>query len=263
MKRPGFTVVVAAAALLAVLSLHARSAATDVPVTHEAHMEMSVPRAPRPGDRERGDAIVAAGRALVARYANVADAERDGYKKFLPGVPLPEEHYTNGRNAIVAQFTFDPNRPTSIIYRRTARGLVAEGVMYTAPNSSDADQLDARVPLSLGTWHRHVNFCWSRAAAGDPRFGFAGSITTQAACDAAGGHFLPLVFNWMVHVWPLQHDPAKVWAVDAEGEHGMMHASGTVFDQSSLPIAVGRLPSDDVAAGHAARGAAIFAGNCA
>ncbi len=25
------------------------------------------------------------------RYATVADAERDGFKKFFPGVPLPDE----------------------------------------------------------------------------------------------------------------------------------------------------------------------------
>jgi hypothetical protein len=148
----------------------------------------------------------------------------------LPNEPLPEEHYTN---AIAAQSAIDPNRPTSIISRRTEHGLVAEGVIYTARNSSDSDQLDARVPLGLGICHRHVNFCWSRVGAGDSRFGFAGSITTEGACDTAGGHFLPVVFNWMVHVFPLQSDPAKIWAVDAEAEHTMMHASGTVFEATS------------------------------
>jgi mono/diheme cytochrome c family protein len=259
---------VAVAAVLIAALATARSRASDVPVTREMHMEMTVHRTPQPGDASRGAAIVAAARALVVKYAKAADAERDGYKKFLPNVPLPEEHYTNGANAIAAELGFDANRPTSIIYRRTANGLIAEGVMYTAPNRSSADALDARVPLSLATWHRHVDFCRAPfGTVGDPRFGIAGTIDTQAACDAAGGHFIPLVFNWMVHVWPTQSDPAKIWAVDADGEHGMGHTmgrgAGAVFEQATLPISLNRLPSQDVAAGNVARGAAIFAGNCA
>lgn len=83
--------------------------------------------------------------------------------------------------------------------------------MYTAPNGFTAAQLDARVPLSLGTWHRHIDFCWAPPGLkGDPRFGFAGSIHTQDACAAAGGNFTPLVC-----------DPARIWAVDAGG--GTMH----------------------------------------
>ncbi len=263
-RRTSFAVAVAAVLVVALAA--ARSRASDVPVTREAHMEMTLHRTPQPGDAARGAAIVAAARALVVKYANVADAEHDGYKKFLPNIPLPEEHYTNGANAVAAQFVFDANRPTSIIYRRTANGLVAEGVMYTAPNSSSADALDARVPLSLATWHRHVDFCRGPfGTVGDPRFGISGTIDSQAACEAAGGHFIPLVFNWMVHVWPTQSDPAKIWAVDADSEHGMGHTmghAGAVFDQATLPIAPARLPSESVEPGNALRGAAIFVGNC-
>jgi hypothetical protein len=39
-----------------------------------------------------------------------------------------------------------------------------------------------------------------------------GSIATADACDAAGGRWLPLVFNWMVHVYPFETDAAKIWA---------------------------------------------------
>jgi mono/diheme cytochrome c family protein len=247
---------------------HARSGAVvTVPVTRDEHMEMTIHGSPAPGDQARGDAILAAARAVVAKYANVADAERDGYAKFLPNIPLPIEHYTNGKYAIAAAFgSFDPNHPTSIIYKRTPGGLVVVGVMYTAPNRFDASQLDARVPLSLGTWHRHVDFCAGpNGSVADPRFGFAGTIDTQAACEAAGGRFIPRVFNWMVHVWPLEHDPAKIWAVDAEGAMSAHHdrAGGTIANQTTLPISRERLPAVTVDAGDVARGAAIFAGNCA
>jgi mono/diheme cytochrome c family protein len=137
--------------------------------------------------------------------------------------------------------------------------------MYTAPNRFDEAQLDARVPVSLGTWHRHIDFCRAPAGVyGDPRFGFSGTIRTEDACTAAGGRFTPRIFGWMVHVWPNETVPAKVWAVDADGEMAHGSAAGeSVYDQAKLPIAREKLPSMDVAAGDVARGAAIFTGNCA
>jgi len=50
------------------------------------------------------------------------------------------------------------------------------------------------------------------------QFGLRGSITTQEACDAAGGMFRPVIFNWMVHVYPFEKDQAAVWSV--ERQHG-------------------------------------------
>ena len=266
MKRPLLAVSVAALVVAIVAVAHGVLRAANVPVTRDEHMEMTLHRALQPGDQARGDAIVAAARAVLAKYANVADAERDGYKKFLPNVPVPHEHYTSRANALAAEFgSFDPSRPTSILYKRTPQGLVVEGVMYTAPNRFDEAQLDARVPLSLGTWHRHVDFCWPpQGVRGDPRFGFAGTIDTQDACDDAGGTFTPRIFNWMVHVWPNETAPAKIWAVDTgemAGHHH--HAEGMIADQTSLPIPLERLPAAEVAHGDATRGETIFAGNCA
>ena len=36
----------------------------------------------------------------------------------------------------------------------------------------------------------------------DPRFGFTGTIADAASCEAVGGNFHPLIFGWMVHVYP-------------------------------------------------------------
>lgn len=44
----------------------------------------------------------------------------------------------------------------------------------------------------------------------DPRFGFAGTISTAADCEAVGGNFHPQIFGWMVHVYPFQSDDLKV-----------------------------------------------------
>ena len=78
----------------------------------EMHMEMTLRAAEQPGDRARADAILAAARSVMAKYPTVADAERAGFTKFLPNIPLPIEHYTNRGYALEAWFGhFDPLAP--------------------------------------------------------------------------------------------------------------------------------------------------------
>jgi len=44
-------------------------------------------------------------------------------------------------------------------------------------------------------------------------FGLRGSIATQEACDAAGGTFHPIIFGWMVHVYPYEGSMGKIFAM--------------------------------------------------
>lgn len=44
----------------------------------------------------------------------------------------------------------------------------------------------------------------------DGRFCFDGKIADAAACESAGGHFIPQAFGWMVHVYPFNGDDLKV-----------------------------------------------------
>jgi hypothetical protein len=200
--------------------------AGDVPTERmDAHMETTVHAPLAAGDRARADAIVSAARKVMAQYPTVAAAEQAGFTKFLPKVPLPIEHYTNNAYAMEAYFgTFDPMHPTSLIFKREGQALKLVGVMYTAARDADASDLNARVPLSIAKWHRHVAFCAGPAGTppteyfgADAKFGLLGSIATKDACDAAGGTFKPIVFGWMVHVWPTESDPSKVWADDPDG----------------------------------------------
>ncbi len=224
MKRFVLAALIAASAAAAAFGLHrVQARAADIPTTYSKHMEMTLPGAEQPGDRARADAIVAAARQVMAQYPTVEAAQAAGFAKFLPRIPLPIEHYTNRQNAVDAWLGhFDPMHPTSLIFKRDGNTLKIVGVMYTASNGVDLADLDARVPLSYGTWHRHVDFC--KAPVGTPisdrfgpsaRFGFGGSIHTRDACAAAGGTFIPRVFGWMVHVWPLETTRARIWAVDA------------------------------------------------
>jgi hypothetical protein len=183
------------------------------------HMQMSLKAKPQPGDEQRAQQIVAAARRVVAHYAGVKAALDDGYKPFHPTGKMGEEvHYTSYRYSRLEQRRVNYDHPGSILYKRTPEGMRAVGVMYTAPQDSTPQQLNAVVPLAIGTWHRHVDFC------GGPRnlprdeqfgphaqFGPQGSIHTEEACKKASGLWIPVVFGWMTHVYPNAKVPNEVW----------------------------------------------------
>ena len=112
------------------------------------------------GDEQRAQRIVAAARSVVAHYSDVNAALRDGYKPFHPTGKLGEEvHYTNYRYNRLEQRHVNYDHPGSILYQRTPEGMQAVGVMYTATQDSTPEHLNAVAPLSIATWHRHVDFC--------------------------------------------------------------------------------------------------------
>jgi hypothetical protein len=183
---------------------------TPVPSMKMEHMQMSLKGDPAPGDEARGNDILNSAAGVLSQYRDVKTAVHDGYKPFFPTGRIGEEiHYTNYRYRRKDPRRFDYDRPTSILYKRTTEGLQAIGVMYTAPADATPEQLNVIVPLSIATWHRHVDFC------GGPKtlpteeqfgpnalFGLRGSIHTQEECAAAQGLWIPVVFNWMIHVYP-------------------------------------------------------------
>src|SRR5580698_1470908 len=184
------------------------------------HHQMSLKGQPQPGDEQRAQQIVAAARGVLSRYADVNTALADGYKAFHPTGKIGEEvHYTNFRYARLQQQHPNYDQPGSILYKRTPQGMQAVGVMYTAPQASTPAQLNAVAPLSIATWHRHVDFCGGgrnlpRDEQFGPRsqFGPLGSIHTEEACQKAGGLWVPVVFGWMTHVYPNAKPPQEVWA---------------------------------------------------
>lgn len=134
--------------------------------------------------------------------------------------------------------------------KKTFGGFKLVGAMYDGPPGATPDQLDKLIPLSIGRWHAHTNICLpkgiteqdvmngriggaemrpdissafdapgsrhnSMASArfgylSDPRFGFLGTISTEADCGAAGGNFHKQIFGWMIHVYPFSGDDLKV-----------------------------------------------------
>jgi hypothetical protein len=185
--------------------------------SHSAHMTMTAMRARTPEDVQRANEVVSQLRAGIEKYRDYHVALNDGFKIFLPNIPQPEYHFTSYRNGFLEAFTFDPARPTSLLYRKTATGYELAGAMYTMPKRATEDQLNARVPLSIAMWHLHTNLCMpSRAQVRNAdwsKFGLKGSIVTQDACDAAGGRFRPSIFGWMVHVYPYEESMDKIFAM--------------------------------------------------
>lgn len=186
------------------------------------HMKMTVLRQPKPGDVERAQHVVETARQVSEKYADYRTALADGFKIFHPELPQKIYHFTSSAYAIEAQFRFNPEHPTSLLYEKHGDGYKLVGLMYTAPKRFTEDQLDERIPLSIAQWHEHVNFCrapLSKMGEGfqsHPQFGMRGSIATREACDAAGGRFIPVVFNWMVHVYPFEKDQAAIWSVERQ-----------------------------------------------
>jgi len=200
-----------------------------------AHMYMTSLRPLQPGDQQRVDAIVAAAKQAMAPYQDYRKAVADGYQPFFPNIPQPLYHFTKYKYGLEASWHFDPLKPTSLLYKKTADGYKLVGVMYTDRVDANEEELNERIPLSVARWHQHINFCKAplgkRAEYFGPhaKFGLAGSISTKEACEAEGGVFFPHVLGWMVHVYPYESDPKKIWSTD-DDDHG--HDN---MDHSAMP----------------------------
>src|SRR5580692_8573095 len=154
----------------------------------EAHMRMTPAREATPQDIARADQIAATLKESIERYKDYRVALGDGYKIFAPNLPQPMYHFTNYWNGFLEAFTFDPARPTSLLYTKTKDGYTLIGAMYTAPKNDTLEQLDERVPLGVARWHAHTNLCLPKqgesAQTDWKKFGLTGSISTPQACAA-------------------------------------------------------------------------------
>ena len=179
------------------------------------HMKMSTKRAATSEDWAKADEVVNELREGIEKYKDYRAALADGFEPFLPNLPQPMYHFTNARNGFLESFTFDASRPTSLLYKKTASGYELIGAMYTMPVRATEEELNERIPLSVAQWHLHTNLCMparGQAQHADfTKFGLMGSITTKAACDANGGRFYPILFGWMVHVYPFEPTKEKIW----------------------------------------------------
>ena len=124
------------------------------------HMYMTTLTPLKPGDQQKADAVVAAAKTAMAPYEDYHKALADGYQIFLPNLPQAQYHFTKYEYGREAWLHFDPLKPTSLLYKKTADGgYKLVGVMYTDRVDASEEELNDRIPLSIARWHQHVNFC--------------------------------------------------------------------------------------------------------
>jgi hypothetical protein len=152
----GLGVVATAAGAIARATVQAGSGMAAMPA---GHMHMTELRPLRAGDQKRADEVVAEAKVAMQPYTDYHKALDAGYKIFLPNLPQKQYHFTNAANAWEARNRFDPLKPTSLLYKKTASGgYELVGVMYTDRVDASEQELDQRIPLSIAEWHQHVNF---------------------------------------------------------------------------------------------------------
>jgi hypothetical protein len=190
------------------------------------HMYVTPLRPMQPGDEEKVKAVVAQVKASIERYKDYRKALADGYAIANPKVDQPQFHFINQANTLEAEHHFDPTKPSSLLYRKTpTQRYRLEGVMFTVPPEATEEELNDRIPLSVVRWHKHVNFCAAPAnrvqeyLGQHPKFGMFGSIHTADACKAEGGNFFPVIFTWMIHVFPYQDKLTDVFSMNDDIPH--------------------------------------------
>jgi hypothetical protein len=194
------------------------------------HMELTPARVATHDDSSRALAVVGDLRRAIAKYKDVSAAERDGFRMFAPNVKNQRVyHFTSSRNAFREAFRFDPEKPTSLLYKRAPDGqMTLIGAMYTMPKRADLDKLNERVPLGIAHWHKHVNWCvpkrgqasrWTERQNGLPVFGPESPVATKEACDAVGGNFFASPLGWMVHANVFAGDDLGSIFADDHGAH--------------------------------------------
>jgi hypothetical protein len=207
-------------------AMHSMSVMGSSMTAMAQHMCVTPLRPKAPGDEERARVIVTKVKAAIEKYKDYKRAVEDGYVIANPKVDQPQFHFNNPENVREADFRFNPAKPSSLLYRRTpTQKYKLEGVMFTDSTSAGEDELNDRIPLSIGRWHEHTNFCAAPASkvseyhGGHPKFGMFGSIHTADACKADGGTFLPVVFSWMIHVFPYEGSLEEQFSMNDDVPH--------------------------------------------
>jgi len=190
------------------------------------HMCITPLRPMQPGDEERVKALIKQIRDAIDKYKDYKKALADGYVIGNPKVEQPQYHFTNEAYVHLADTQFDPTKPSSLLYYHTpTQRYRLEGVMFTDSTSATEDELNQRIPLSIARWHEHTNFCAAPANktyeyhGENPKFGMFGSIHTAEACKAEGGTFFPVMFSWMIHVFPYETDLKDVFSMNDDVPH--------------------------------------------
>ncbi|HEY7440338.1 MAG TPA: hypothetical protein VIC35_13165 [Acidimicrobiia bacterium] len=132
-------------------------------------------------------------RAVATRYPTVAAAENAGYRESTVYVPCIGAHYTN---IGLAARPFDPSAPSELLYDGTQPTSRIVGLSYLLFHPGGPPP---GFPGPNDHWHQH-NFNGGLCI-GNAGIVIGAETTSQQACEAKGGHKIPLNGVWMLHDW--------------------------------------------------------------
>ena len=115
-----------------------------------AHMFMTDLRPANAADQKRAAEILTELRPAIEKYRDYKVALAEGFQIFLPNVPQEHYHFTNYRYAIEARFGFNPEHPTSLLYKKVGDGYQLEGAMYTAPKGATRGRVERARAVERG-----------------------------------------------------------------------------------------------------------------
>jgi hypothetical protein len=146
---------------------------------------------PTADERAAAERLLADTRAGSARFAELAVAEAEGYRKVqVPGMALPEHwpaHYVNAAYVRDGR-VLDPSHPETLVYVKLRDGrTVLLGAMYLAPGGEAPS-----VGGPLTAWHAHPGACFGPEAT-------VGFVGRDGRCPA--GMVEPARQPEMLHVW--------------------------------------------------------------
>jgi hypothetical protein len=131
-------------------------------------------------------------RAVVAKYATVAEAVAAGYRQSTVYVPCIGAHYTNTSLAI----GFNPSTPSELLYDGTRPNSRIVGLSYLVYHPGGAPEGFAG---PNDHWHQHTfngGLCIARNG-----LVVGAESTSEADCAKRGGRKIALTDIWMLHDW--------------------------------------------------------------
>ena len=171
--------------------------------TGEMDMTMTpITGTPSAADMQKVASVLAATKAATSQYVTPMLGMEAGYTHHTRFTPYA--HFSNYRYAGLATMSFDPARPTSLLYAVVQGSPTLAGVMYTAPASDTPAQLAQILPSTIVSWHQHMDICY---LAQGVRTG-----VTQAACQSQSGTWAAKS-QWMVHAWIFLANPSGMFAI--------------------------------------------------
>jgi hypothetical protein len=206
------------------------------PMAGHDHGHMDDQRKPSPEEQAAADRLVEETRAGVARYADSAVAERDGYRPVSPFsfYGARAAHFQRDES-IMDDDILDPENPEFLIYLKDDTDqLSLVGAMFLAPIGGGPD-----IGGPLTNWHSHDDLCAN----------YSGLAPVLPGGDCPQGT-LPLQFE-MLHIWLIDHPdgpfaeepPASIITVTTPWDEtgGSLAVVSSLIDWDAMLSAIGDL----------------------